>query len=370
MGLSRPSIRLVLVLTALSLSLVPASAAARSTPQATATDVTLTVTKAGAGSGTVISSPAGIDCGSTCSYNFPLGTTITLTARPSVSSRFVNWFSTGSGPGSPAPCLSGATTCTFTLNQAESIRATFDVLQESVSVSNAPDPDSSGTITVSGPGQQLTVAAGQQRQAFFVYGAAVTVTASAAAGSAFTGWVGDCTGFAPCRIVANKSITIQGSFAVGEKVKVQFTGKGSGTVTSVPAGISCPGTCAGLFGLNSEATLIATPAPGSYFAGWPMGSGCGDSESTCTFQVATFDNLNVADFKLDHCLVPNVSRLPLDRARSRLDEYSCRAGKIERVYSARVKKGAVISQKPRAGTRLARGAKVRLVLSRGKHTRA
>jgi len=31
---------------------------------------TLTVSKSGTGSGTVTSSPAGINCGSTCSYNF------------------------------------------------------------------------------------------------------------------------------------------------------------------------------------------------------------------------------------------------------------------------------------------------------------
>jgi hypothetical protein len=252
------------------------------------------------------------------------------------------------------------------MNQAESIRATFNTVQESVYVSNAPQPGSSGTIAISGPGTQLTVGSGQQRQAFFNYGATITLTPTAASGSAFTGWSGDCSGYGSCVIVANKSLSIQGSFAVGEKLQVRLTGKGAGTVMSTPAGISCPGTCAGLFGVDSEVTLTATPAPGSYFAGWPLSSGCDDSESTCMFQMANSDDVDVADFRLDHCLVPNVTRLALANAKTRLFAYSCRAGRIARAYSKHVKKGAVISQKPKAGKRLARGAKVRLVLSRGR----
>ena len=61
-----------------------------------------------------------------------------------------------------------------------------------------------------------------------------------------------------------------------------------------------------------------------------------------------------------------MKRLKLANARSRLFAYSCRAGKITHAYSARVKKGAVISEKPRIGSRQKRGAKVSLVVSRGK----
>jgi beta-lactam-binding protein with PASTA domain len=61
-----------------------------------------------------------------------------------------------------------------------------------------------------------------------------------------------------------------------------------------------------------------------------------------------------------------VKRLKLANARSRLFAYSGRAGKITHAYSARVKKGAVISEKPRIGFRQKRGAKVSLVVSRGK----
>ncbi|MFL5942964.1 MAG: InlB B-repeat-containing protein [Gaiellaceae bacterium] len=316
----------------------------------------------GTGSGSVTSSPAGIHCPGTCSYDFTAGTTVTLTATAATGSSFAGWYSTGW----PPPCMGTTAPCKVTMNQADSIRATFNVVMESVDVLNGPQPGASGTITVSGPGTQLTVGPGQARQAFFKYGAVVTLTPTPASSSAFIGWTGDCSGYGACVIAATRSLSIQGSFAVGQKLQVRLTGRGAGTVTSIPAAISCPGTCAGLFGVDSEVTLTATPAPGSYFAGWPLSSGCDDSESTCTFQMANSDDLDVADFRLDHCLVPNVTRLALAKARSRLVAYSCRAGTIARAYSKHVKKGAVISQKPKAGRQLARGAKVHLVLSRGK----
>lgn len=40
----------------------------------------LTVQKAGSGGGTVVSTPAGIDCGATCTATFPAATVVTLTA--------------------------------------------------------------------------------------------------------------------------------------------------------------------------------------------------------------------------------------------------------------------------------------------------
>jgi pimeloyl-ACP methyl ester carboxylesterase/Fe-S cluster biogenesis protein NfuA len=52
---------------------------------------TLTVWKSGTGSGTVVSSPAGIDCGSTCSRDFAGGSVVTLTATPASGSVFVQW---------------------------------------------------------------------------------------------------------------------------------------------------------------------------------------------------------------------------------------------------------------------------------------
>lgn len=61
---------------------VAGASAAGATPRETADQVTLTVTFAGTGQGLVETSPpSGIDCASTCSAQFPVGTSVSLIAR-------------------------------------------------------------------------------------------------------------------------------------------------------------------------------------------------------------------------------------------------------------------------------------------------
>jgi hypothetical protein len=79
--------------------------------------VPLTVTKGGAGAGTVTSSPAGIDCGATCNFDFNAGAAITLTATPAAGSIFAGW--TGA--------CTGTAPCQVTLNAATSVNANFEI---------------------------------------------------------------------------------------------------------------------------------------------------------------------------------------------------------------------------------------------------
>jgi IgGFc binding protein/Divergent InlB B-repeat domain/Bacterial Ig-like domain (group 1) len=83
---------------------------------------TLTVTKAGSGSGTVTSSPAGIDCGATCSAQFTEGTMVTLTATAAAGSTFTGWSGACTGTG----------TCTVTMDQDRAVTATFALAPPSV----------------------------------------------------------------------------------------------------------------------------------------------------------------------------------------------------------------------------------------------
>ena len=76
----------------------------------------LVVTRTGAGSGTVTSAPAGIDCGSTCSHVFELGTAVSLTAAPAPGSEFAGW----SGGG-----CSGTGGCNLVLNGGTNVSASF-----------------------------------------------------------------------------------------------------------------------------------------------------------------------------------------------------------------------------------------------------
>jgi serine protease len=76
----------------------------------------LNISKTGTGSGTVISSPAGINCGSTCSYSFGYDTSVVLTASAAAHSFFNGW----SGGG-----CSGKAACTVKITALTSITANF-----------------------------------------------------------------------------------------------------------------------------------------------------------------------------------------------------------------------------------------------------
>lgn len=85
--------------------------------KATAQFYTLTVGKMGSGSGTVASSPAGINCGLTCTASLTSGSSVNLTAAPTAGSTFAGW-------NGNADCSDGsvtmdaAKTCTATFNTA------------------------------------------------------------------------------------------------------------------------------------------------------------------------------------------------------------------------------------------------------------
>src|SRR3989475_9732341 len=80
---------------------------------------TLTVSKTDLGSGTVTSSPAGINCGGTCSASYVSGTTVTLTATPAFLSGFGGWTGCDSVSGNK---------CTVSMDSARSGTADFKLL--------------------------------------------------------------------------------------------------------------------------------------------------------------------------------------------------------------------------------------------------
>ena len=79
-------------------------------------DLVLQITRGGTGTGTVTSTPAGINCGSTCQFAFLQGTSVVLHAAADVGSTFAGWSDGG--------CLSLGD-CTVTMDMAKSVNATF-----------------------------------------------------------------------------------------------------------------------------------------------------------------------------------------------------------------------------------------------------
>ena len=79
---------------------------------------TLTLVKEGNGEGLVTSSPAGIDCGTTCVGNFTPETVVTLTAEALGKSKFEGW-------GGACAAAEKEPTCTVTMEQSRTVSANF-----------------------------------------------------------------------------------------------------------------------------------------------------------------------------------------------------------------------------------------------------
>src|SRR5213076_3215560 len=236
---------------------VTVSAATSVTATFTLQSFTLTVTQAGSGTGTVTSTPLGISCGATCSAANDYNTAVTLTAIPATGSTFTGWSGGCTGTGA----------CTVTMTAATAVTATFTLQSFTLTVTQA----GTGTGTVTGTPVGITC--GAMCSAPHDYNTAVTLTASPATGSAFTGWSGGgCSGTSPCVVTMTAATTVTATFALQSfTLTVTRAGNGSGAVASVPAGITCGATCSAPFDYNAAVTLTATPATGSTFTGWSGG---------------------------------------------------------------------------------------------------
>ncbi len=285
------------------------------------------------GNGSVTSSPGGIDCGSTCSSVFTIGTSVTLTATPASG---LYAFSGWSG------ACSGTATCT--VSGGASVTATFvshliltvipittlpilTVLPTSFSLNLVTN--GSGTVSSSPGGLNC----GATCSASFATGTSVTLHASPGSGYAISSWSGGgCSGTSStCTVSTGGTVTV--TFAPSPSATTTSTGQtttastgqattaspnqpvivatptattsfapphlftvsvgvaGTGTVTGRAPGtgsaISCGGRasrCFGTFKPGASVTLHAAPATGFSFSGWS--GGCSGAKSSCTIKVS------------------------------------------------------------------------------------
>ena len=237
-------------------------------PEATVPQLDLTVRQIGKrhrhGAGN------GIDCGGTCSAHLDTGTGISLSALPDADSVFAGW---------GAPCA-GTVGCTFSLQASTTVIATFNKRQWQLSVSKS----GSGTGTVSDSASGIDC--GSICTSLLDDGTAVSLTATPAAGSVFTGWSGDCSSTGTCSPAMTANRSVAATFVPSTQQYLLTIGvTGSGSVASSPKGINCGKQCSKSFTVGSNVTLTAKPAKKHLFAGWTGACATSGTSLTCTLPI-------------------------------------------------------------------------------------
>jgi uncharacterized repeat protein (TIGR02543 family) len=246
--------------------------AASVTATFTASQYSLTVIPNGTGTGTVTSSdtPQTINCGTTCAASYSANTTVTLTAAAAAGSTFTGWGGACSGTG----------TCTVSITGTKNVIANYALEQFALTVSSA----GGGMGTVTSNDSPQTIDCGATCSAAYNYGASITLTATPAAGSTFTGWSGAgasaCTGTGNCTVSVVGAQSVTANFVL-EQLVLSVNNSGSGSVSSGDSTISCGNTCSASYNYGTVVTLTATAATGWTFNGWTGGGCAGTTSPTC-----------------------------------------------------------------------------------------
>jgi len=124
----------------------------------------------------------------------------------------------------------------------------------------------------------------------------VTLTATPALDSTFTGWSGACSGKnTTCTVTMNSSKQTSATFTPAEPspsyvLTVNKPGTGNGTVTSADGGINCGTDCTESYGANTRVTLTATPDVDGIFTGWS--GACTGKNTTCSITMNSYKEVS------------------------------------------------------------------------------
>jgi hypothetical protein len=146
------------------------------------------------GSGRVTSSPAGIDCGTSCAASWDDGLTLQLRAVPEPGARLWSWSGSCTGWGD----------CKLELRDTSSVGATFGPNRYRIAVS------------IHGRGRVLSVPGGLACRgtcgAWFAPGTTVRLRAKPLAKWRFGHWSGACTGAGACLVRADADLAVGATF--------------------------------------------------------------------------------------------------------------------------------------------------------------
>lgn len=241
----------------------------------------------------VTAAPGG-DCdtsqfgGGACNFRVARGTRVTLTPDPPPGSRLVGW---------SVPECPGTGACTITMDsRLRSVVATFLPTELTVITSNT------GNVRTNESPPKIDCDGDSTCDADYDTLGPVTLTASPA--NAFRGWNGACepAGRSPVCTLDRSGDDVVGAWFDGPDgppviippridFALEVRKSGDGTVSSTRSRLSdaircgAGNGCDAVFQQGETATLTATPAAGSSFAGWKAPGGLCSTGATCRFQV-------------------------------------------------------------------------------------
>lgn len=246
----------------------------------------------GAG-GTVRSSPEGIVCrgdgerdGDTfnCSYRFPTGSTVTLTAEPESGQGVLDW--------------SGA--CADTVGEVCSITVAGDDNNE-LEAGVRFVPSARVNLAVSGDGSVSSEPAGincsestqSDCEETYVSGTQVSFNAAPNPGSGFVEYTGACANAfdGACTLTLNNDVSFTARFAPLFDLNVSVSGSGgfvngTGSISNCDENGAFSGNCQETYTEGTEVTLTASAFEGNEFAGW--GGACEQAAGnpSCVFSIS------------------------------------------------------------------------------------
>ncbi|NJK89868.1 MAG: hypothetical protein HC923_11050 [Myxococcales bacterium] len=198
----------------------------------------LTANRTGSGAGRILSTPDGINCGSTCTFEFLEGSEVVLDANPQGESTFAGWTGDCTGLGD----------CVVTMDRDRSVGAIFEGESFLLEVTKAGTGD--GVVTSDPSG----IDCGAKCSDPFAAEEQVELTALPDPGHVFTGWSGDCSGADPtCQFSMDGPRAVTATFDVAN-LGLDVSVIGDGSVTSDPAGIDCPSTCSSILPLRPRSS--------------------------------------------------------------------------------------------------------------------
>ena len=234
-------------------------------------DQTLTVqnTSAATLTGTTsVAAPFSIVSGGSFSLASGASQVVTIRFRPTTGGTFATNVTVAAGGDTVSRAVSGSSSTTA----------------PTVALTVTKSGTGAGTVTSAPAG----ISCGTDCSETLVQGTQqVTLTAAAAAGSAFTGWSGACAGTGTCVVTMSSARAVTANFTASPasvSLNVTKSGTGTGTVASTAPGIACGADCAQTMPVGTVVTLTATPATGSVFAGWS--GACSGTAATCTWTMS------------------------------------------------------------------------------------